>query len=121
MSTAAKLERARLPAALLGGLLVLGGCQRKAPGPGECRAFALRVYGLHSEEEIQRQASLDQIDELTTECLVTPYDRELLACVEQGGAMGRCLGQFSARRAGAAPSNPSLRPARRHRRDSPFP
>jgi hypothetical protein len=116
-----KLARALVHAGVLGVLVVTGGCRRKAPGPDECRQFALHAYGLHSEEEIQRETTLDQVDDLTTECLVTPYDRELLACVEQGGATGRCLGQFSARRTGAASSDPSLHPARRHRRDSPFP
>ena len=118
---AQKLARRRLLGPLLGALLVAGGCQRKAPGPLECREFALHAYGLRSEEDIRREETLDQVDDLTTECLVTPYDRELLACVEQGGATGRCLGQFSARRTGALGPAPSLRPARRHRRDSPFP
>jgi hypothetical protein len=118
---AGKLAWGLLHAGALVALLLAGGCRRKAPGPEECREFALHAYGLHSEEEIQREGALDQVDDLTTECLVTPYDRELLACVEQGGATGRCLGQFGARRAGAAASNPNLRPARRRRRDSPFP
>ncbi len=117
----AKLAPGLLHAAVLGALLVAGGCRRKAPGPEECREFALHAYGLHSEEEIQRQTTLEQVDELTTECLVTPYDRELLACVEQGAGTGRCLAQFSARRAGAAGAEPSLRPVRRRRRESPFP
>jgi hypothetical protein len=116
---ARKLARALVHAGALGALLLAGGCQRKAPGPEECREFALHAYGLRSEEEIQHEATLEQVDDLTTECLVTPYDRELLACVEQGMPTGRCLGQFSARRAGA--TLPSPRPARRHRRELPFP
>jgi len=118
---AAKLARGLLHASVLSVLFAAGGCRRKAPGPEECREFALRAYGVRSEAEIQREATLEQVDDLTTECLVTPYDRELLACVAQGGATGRCLGQFSARRAGAASSDPSLRPARRHRREPAFP
>ena len=113
---AAKLARGTLHVAVLGALLLPGGCQRKAPGPDECREFALYAYGLRSDEEIRHEAVLDEVDDLTTECLVTPYDRELLACVEQGGATGRCLALFSARR-GAPPSNTSLRAARRRRHD----
>ena len=115
-----ELEQALARAALLVALLPLG-CHRKAPGPEECREFALRAYGLKDDDQIESEAALDQIDDLTTECLVTPYDRELLACVEGGGATGRCLSQFSARRSGAAPGNSSLRPTRKRRRDSPFP
>ncbi|HTQ02740.1 MAG TPA: hypothetical protein VMI54_02745 [Polyangiaceae bacterium] len=114
--------RARLVAhvAVVGALL-LAGCQRKAPGPDECRVFALHAYGLHSEDEIRFEKTLDDVDDLTTECLVTPYDRELLACVDQGIAATRCMSQFRARHSGAPAEDPSLRAVRRRRREAPAP
>jgi hypothetical protein len=103
-------------ALVLGALALLPSCQRKAPGPDECRAFALRSYGLSPEDEIAQRGSLDDVDELTTECLVTPYDRELLACVERGGAARQCLREFSARHVDVARGT-SLRPGRRRHHD----
>lgn len=110
-------------AGVLGGLLALfalSGCQRKAPGPEACRDFALRAYGLRSEDDIRTEGTLDEVDELTTECLVTPYDRELLACIERGEATAHCLSQFSRRRAEASPATTGSYPARRRRREAPL-
>jgi hypothetical protein len=78
-------------------------CERKAPGPTECRAFALAVYGLSAEEELARGArrnlSLrDEVDGLTRECLVVPYDRELLRCLSETGRSRTCRVAFERRR-----------------------
>ena len=78
-------------------------CHRKAPGPDECRSFALKMFRLPSEEAIggrtrQELALRDQVDALTRKCLVLPYDRQLLRCVEETGGAPVCLTAFDRRR-----------------------
>ena len=78
-------------------------CQRKAPGPDECRGFALKMFRLQSEGDIggrtRRELALrDQVDALTRECLVLPYDRQLLRCVEETGGAPVCRTAFDRRR-----------------------
>jgi hypothetical protein len=80
------------------------GCARKAPGPDECRSFALAAFGLRSETELGSEtlrelALRDRVDEVTRECLVLPYDRQLLRCAEQTGRLPACRAEFKLRRA----------------------
>jgi hypothetical protein len=96
----------RAPAFAL--LLALCACDRKAPGPDECRAFALAALGLSSEEELagaspRRRAVRDDVDAITRECLVMPYDREFLRCTLETGRGRACRLAFDHRRA-----NPGL-------------
>lgn len=82
-------------------------CHRKAPGPDECRAFALKMFRLGSEEELRGRtrkelALRDQLDALTRECLVLPYDRQLLRCVEETGGAPMCRAEFNRRRGGGS-------------------
>ena len=69
--------------------LVLGGCRRKAPGPDECREFAYHVHGVTHGEDVRLPRVRAEVDDLTRECLVTPYDREYLECVEASGNESR--------------------------------
>ncbi|HVR20315.1 MAG TPA: hypothetical protein VMS65_11480 [Polyangiaceae bacterium] len=90
--------------ALLFSITLVVACERKAPGPKECRAFALAVHGLSAEEELARGArrspSLrDEVDGLTRECLVVPYDRPLLRCLSETGRSRACRIAFERRRA----------------------
>lgn len=62
---------------------------------------------------------LEDVDNLTTECLLTPYDRELLACVEQGVRTRLCMNDFATRHAGASNATPPH--VRHRRRELPFP
>jgi hypothetical protein len=39
------------------------------------------------------------VDQLTNRCLTTPFDRKLLACVNQLGEVQRCFSAFQARHA----------------------
>ena len=80
------------------------GCARKAPGPDECRGYALSLFGLRSETDLgagthSELALRDRVDEITRECLVLPYDRELLRCVEETGRASACRAAFKSRRA----------------------
>ncbi len=86
-------------AARLIGLLVLAcACQRKAPGVPECRALAYRVFGVQTAAELEDPRVRGKVDELIRECLLTPYDRELVLCVEQLGPVRKCRRDFDARR-----------------------
>ena len=42
----------------------------------------------------------DTVVKLTTECLTRPYDKELVACVGNGGAPRGCLARFESRTPG---------------------
>jgi hypothetical protein len=78
-------------------------CGRKAPGPEECRTFALSVFRLEGEGDLggslRGQALREEVDNLTRECLVMPYDREFLRCIEGTGRARVCRAEFEIRKA----------------------
>lgn len=82
--------------ALVAASFLLVGCARKAPGPDECREFAYLVYNVGKSARLEQVR--EDVDELTRECLVTPYDREYLRCVEESGNLRRCQVSFLARK-----------------------
>jgi hypothetical protein len=81
------------------------GCQRRAPGPEECHALAVQwergvvTPAPHRHGARLPQASEGAIFERTTECLTTPYDRELTRCVVGGAPVGLCVRAFEMRHA----------------------
>lgn len=82
-------------------LLVLGlvaGCQRKSPGPEECVALAHRLFGVQSERDLADPHVRARVDEQIQECLVTPYDHELVRCLAQGVRARVCQYAFLERR-----------------------
>lgn len=84
-------------------LLCLASCQRRLPGPSECRAFALEQIGVRSGTpavrlEVEPRLAL-RAEDLTRECLTTPYDYELMSCLRQGGGKRLCARAFEARHA----------------------
>lgn len=88
----------RRSAALLVALvLTLGAaCQRKAAGVPECRLLAYRLYGAR-DDQLLGPALRKQVDDRIRECLLTPYDRELVACLVQGVRERACRRAFEAR------------------------
>ena len=81
---------------LLAGLALA--CERKAPGPDECLQFAYHALGVRREEQLRSPDLKERVDTLTTRCLTTPYDRQLLQCVTLTGRMRACTLAFEARR-----------------------
>jgi hypothetical protein len=85
------------------GLLLLG-CQRRLPGPDECRSFALASVGVEPgtpATQLSRHPQLAaRAEELTRQCLTTPWDYRLLNCLANGGSSRLCLTSFEARRLG---------------------
>jgi hypothetical protein len=79
-------------------LLLLSSCARKAPGPEECRTFALTASGARTYADLATPAVAEVVDRLTVECLVTPYDRELLRCATETGRLRACSLEFERRR-----------------------
>jgi hypothetical protein len=70
------------------GVLWTAGCQRQAPGPDECVAFAEAWMRRHrAPTRLDADAAFD---ELVRTCLTDPYDRELVACVVGGDDQERC-------------------------------
>jgi hypothetical protein len=97
--------RAHLPVGLRSVLIALTlswscGCARKAPGPAECQRFALQVTGVRDARALSIPRVKAEVDDWTRRCLTTPYDRELLACVDRGEA--GCYQRFALREPAAA-------------------
>lgn len=82
-------------AALLLALLAVGGCRRQAPSARDCERFALQVVGVSDARALAQPRVKTDVDAWTTRCLTTPYDRELLACVERGSR--GCYQAFASR------------------------
>lgn len=81
--------------------VILAGCARKAPGPEECHAFAVRwatlsAARIHRLAPGMESAPLDEdameqaIYSKTLECLGTPYERAFVECVLNGGTPALC-------------------------------
>jgi hypothetical protein len=85
-------------APLLLGLILLAACERKAPGPDECQAFAYQALGIRESRDLMRPGAIDRVEDLTRDCLTTPFDRALLRCVEETGRARYCLEDFQQRR-----------------------
>jgi hypothetical protein len=79
------------------GLLAVPACQRKAPGPQECHRFALQVHGIDEDAVALPPPVKAVIDEVTIKCLTTPFDRELLRCVDEGRGAQRCVAEYNRR------------------------
>jgi hypothetical protein len=76
---------------------VLSGCEREAPGPSECVAFAEAWFRSHPKP-IGRVLAVDEaFDELVRDCLTEPYDRTLVECVVSGRSPERCRSDYARR------------------------
>jgi hypothetical protein len=71
-------------------VLLCAGCERKAPGPAECVAFAELALGARPSRATH--------DELVRQCLTTPFDERMLRCVERSGAYRACRAELELRR-----------------------
>lgn len=87
----------------VGASVATTGCARKAPGPEECHALALRWASTergrlsHRYGDFVIEPTVDRVLERTNECLTTPYDRELVTCIVGGGSPKACYAGFLAR------------------------
>jgi hypothetical protein len=82
--------------------LIGSGCARRLPGPDECRAFALASVGFQPGTPAaiveQRPVLSARAEELTRQCLTTPWDYQLLECLQVTGGRA-CLAAFHRRQA----------------------
>jgi hypothetical protein len=94
--------------------LLAASCARKAPGPHECEAAGARALGITHREQLQDPRARQLLDQFVVECLTTPFDRQLLRCIEETGRAQVCLLEFKRRhsdpRGGA--EEPTLGPRR---------
>jgi hypothetical protein len=75
----------------------LASCQRKAPGPDECVAFA-KVWVQQDKVSLRRSlVGADPFDDLVRECLTTPFDRALVECALNGTSPQRCRAEYRRR------------------------
>lgn len=88
-----------MPRALvLLGLLLPAACERRLPGPDECRSFAHSVVGVTHPNDLLVPGAAERVGELTRDCLTRPFDRDLLRCVSETGRARLCLADFERRR-----------------------
>jgi hypothetical protein len=73
-------------------------CERRAPGPDECQAFARQALGIPAQVQQLPPRYQSAVNELTVRCITTPFDRELLGCVDAGRSAQRCLLEYERRR-----------------------
>jgi hypothetical protein len=76
---------------------LLVACQRKAPGPEECRRFAVQALGIPAGAKAISPQAYSALEELTRQCITTPFDRELVRCVDDGHPARRCLASYEDR------------------------
>ncbi len=69
------------------------GC-RKLPGPRECQRVAVAILGIQDAALLADPRVKQEFDKLTMDCLLTPFDRELVRCIEESNRSRLCLGQF---------------------------
>jgi hypothetical protein len=92
---ATRVRRALVALGLMG-LAVLG-CERKAPGPIECAAYAQAFVRVPGDDERLTLALESKIDDVTQLCLTTPYDRQLIACAQSTGRARDCFDAYKRR------------------------
>lgn len=89
-------------------------CERKTPGPFECEAAGARALGITHRSQLSDPRVKQALDLWTVECLTTPFDRQLLRCVEETGRAQLCLHDFRRRHPELLP--PDQRPSGLRRR-----
>jgi hypothetical protein len=77
--------------------ITVAACERKAPGPDECRRLAIELMGIPPEVDRLPPQIMQQLDALTVECITQPYDRALMRCVEAGRGTRRCMAEYRLR------------------------
>jgi hypothetical protein len=82
--------------------LAVSGCERRAPGPDECTQHARRVVEALGAPLDTPQVA-DAFESEISRCLTTPYDRQLVRCVEERGATRYCYQEFERRRRASRP------------------
>ena len=84
--------------------LWLTSCARQLPGPLECHGFAMASVGIDPRTPAGLLATDPRlearVEEVTRQCLTTPWDYQLLSCLNAGGGSRVCLSRFEARRRG---------------------
>ena len=79
------------------GLAVLAGCERRAPGPEDCVVASMRLLGVTDERYLEVPRVKQAVDNVTFQCLTTPFDRQLTRCLEERHGDENCLLEFRAR------------------------
>ncbi len=83
----------RLCALLAVGVAALG-CQRRAPGPGECLGFARTLFGIGEQEQMLSFRNKQRFDTVVVLCLTEPFDKKVIRCTEQTQAPLDCLRRY---------------------------
>ena len=79
---------------LLGLMLGLSSCARKAPSPEQCVAFTEMLVGATHEEILEHPAVKERFDAVVTTCLTKPFHRDVFICTRESRAPLQCLQRY---------------------------
>jgi len=73
------------------------GCRRELLGPTECEYLAERLAGVTTPYQLRNPRIRGEVEERTLRCLVRPYDRRFLRCLETRGRLDQCEDELGRR------------------------
>jgi hypothetical protein len=86
--------RASSSSILLGLLLGVSSCARKAPSPEQCVAFTELLVGATHEEILEHPAIKERFDAVVTTCLTKPFHKDVFICTRESRAPLQCLQRY---------------------------
>ena len=83
--------------------LVLSACStllacRKLPGPSDCQRVAVVLLGIENRSMLADPRVKAQFDQVTRDCLLTPFDKAFVRCLDETEQSQKCLFEFKRRR-----------------------
>jgi hypothetical protein len=73
------------------------GCRRELLTPTECEYLAQRLAGITAPYQLRNPRIRGEVEERTQRCLVRPYDRSFLRCLETQGRLDQCETELASR------------------------
>jgi hypothetical protein len=78
-------------------LFSVAGCRRNLLSPSECEYLAQRLSGITAPHQLRNPRLRAEVLERTQHCLLTPYDRVFVRCLETKGRLDQCEQDLQAR------------------------
>jgi hypothetical protein len=77
--------------------LGMAGCRQNLLSPSECEYLAERLSGITAPHQLRNPRLRAEVAERTQHCLLTPYDRRFVRCLETQGRLDQCELDLQAR------------------------
>lgn len=78
-------------------LLLLSGCRNKLLSPTECEYLAQRLSGITAPHQLRNPRLRAEVIDRAEHCLLAPYDREFVRCLEKRGRLDLCEKELEGR------------------------